>query len=46
MEGVILDLTARKPALPTPDLFQIMQLIPRAKDFEVLPNLNRRRPNA
>ena len=43
LEGVILDLTTRKPTLPTPELFQLFQLIPRAKDFEVLSEMNRRR---
>jgi acyl-CoA thioester hydrolase len=42
VEGVILDLTARKPALPSPALLQIFQLIPRAKDFEILPEMGRR----
>ena len=42
LEGVILDLTARQPTLPTPELFQMFRLIPRAKDFEVLSELNRR----
>ncbi len=43
MEGVILDLTERKPTIPTPELLQIFELIPRAQDFEELPELNRRR---
>ena len=43
LEGVILDLTTRKPTVPTPALFQIFELIPRAKDFTVLPEMNRRR---
>jgi acyl-CoA thioester hydrolase len=41
--GVILDLTTRKPTLPTPELLQVFQLIPRAKDFEVLSEMLRRR---
>lgn len=43
LEGVILDLTRRRPAVPTPELLQIFELIPRGKDFEVLPEMNRRR---
>jgi acyl-CoA thioester hydrolase len=43
LEGVILDLTTRKPILPTPELLQIFELIPRARDFTVLPEMNRRR---
>ena len=42
LEGVILDLRSRKPTVPIPELLQIFELIPRAKDFEVLPELNRR----
>jgi acyl-CoA thioester hydrolase len=36
LEGAILDLTSRKPALPTPELIQTFNLIPRTRDFEVL----------
>jgi hypothetical protein len=36
LEGAILDLATRKPALPTTELLQTFNLIPRAKDFEVL----------
>ena len=43
VEGMILDLTSRKPTVPTPELFRIFELIPRAKDFEVLSEMNRRR---
>jgi hypothetical protein len=43
VEGVILDLTTRKPTLPTPELLQVFQLIPRGKDFEVLSEMLRRR---
>ena len=43
IEGVILNLTTRKMALPSPELLQVFNLIPRAKDFEVLPETNRRR---
>ena len=42
IEGVILDLTARKPVLPSPELWQVFDLIPRTKDFEVLSEINRR----
>jgi acyl-CoA thioester hydrolase len=42
IEGVILDLTTRKPALPSPELLQMFHLIPRAKDFEILPEIGRR----
>jgi acyl-CoA thioester hydrolase len=43
LEGVILDLTRRTPTVPAPELLQIFELISRAKDFEALPELNRRR---
>ena len=36
IEGAILNLTNRKPALPPPELLQTFNLIPRAKDFDVL----------
>jgi acyl-CoA thioester hydrolase len=42
VEGVILDLTTRKPVRPSPELLQLFHLIPRAKDFEVLSETNRR----
>ena len=42
LEGVILDLNARQPALPSLELLQIFQRIPRAKNFEVLPESMRR----
>ncbi len=38
LEGVILDLTSRKPALPPDDLAQIFALIPRAENFCTLPD--------
>jgi acyl-CoA thioester hydrolase len=41
IEGTILNLTSRRPALPTPDLLQTFNLIPRASDFEILPELRR-----
>ena len=43
LEGVVLDLKRRTPTVPAPDLLQLFELIPRAKDFEALPELNRRR---
>ena len=43
VEGVILNLATRKPTVPTLELLQIFELIPRAKDFEVLSEMNRRR---
>jgi acyl-CoA thioester hydrolase len=42
VEGVILHLTTRKPILPPPELLEMFQLIPRARDFEVLSETNRR----
>ena len=42
VEGTILDLTTRKPAFPSPELMQTFNLIPRAKDFEVLSETPRR----
>jgi len=41
LEGTLLDLTTRKPVPPTPELMQTFNLIPRAPDFEVLPELRR-----
>lgn len=36
LEGAILDLSTRKPALPTPELLQTFNLIPRGAEFETL----------
>lgn len=36
IEGAILDLTARKPVAPMPELLQTFNLVPRSKDFETL----------
>lgn len=36
LEGAMLDLSTRKPALATPDLLQAFNLIPRTTDFELL----------
>jgi acyl-CoA thioester hydrolase len=41
IEGTILNLTTRRPALPTPELLQTFNLIPRALDFEILSELRR-----
>jgi acyl-CoA thioester hydrolase len=36
LEGTILDLSTRRPAVPTPELLQIFNLIPHTTDFEIL----------
>ena len=41
IEGTILNLTTRRPSLPTPELLQTFNLIPRASNFEILPELRR-----
>ena len=41
VEGVILDLTSRKPAPATPELLQVFNLCPRTQDFEVIPEIRR-----
>jgi acyl-CoA thioesterase FadM len=41
LEGMILDLTTRKPVPPSPGLFQTFQLIPRNADFQALPEMRR-----
>ena len=41
LEGAILDLSTRKPALPTPELLQTFNLIPRTGNFEVLSEMGR-----
>jgi acyl-CoA thioester hydrolase len=41
LEGTLLNLSTRKPVLPTPELLQTFNLIPRTIDFEVLPELRR-----
>jgi acyl-CoA thioester hydrolase len=43
MEGTILDLTARKPVTPSEELMRVFQLIPRSDDFEILPEVRRRK---
>lgn len=35
-EGALLNLSTRKSVLPTPELLQTFNLIPRATDFEIL----------
>jgi acyl-CoA thioester hydrolase len=39
LEGAILDLSARKPVIPPPELLQIFNLVPRTPTFEVLPEM-------
>ena len=41
VEGVLLDLTTRKPVPPIPELLQTFNLIPRTADFEILPEMRR-----
>ena len=41
LEGLILDLAARKAVLPMPELLEIFHLIPQSTDFEVLPEMRR-----
>jgi acyl-CoA thioester hydrolase len=41
IEGAILNLTTRKPALPIPELSETFNLIPRSADFEILPEVRR-----
>ena len=41
LEGVIFDLNTRRPVAPTPDLFAVLDQIPRASTFEIL---SERRP--
>jgi len=41
VEGVLLDLTTRKPVPPIPELLQAFHLVPRTADFEVLPEMRR-----
>lgn len=36
VEGAIINLATRRPALPTPELLETFHLIPRAKGFEAL----------
>jgi len=41
LEGAILNLTTRRPALPTSELSETFDLIPRSADFEILPEVRR-----
>jgi acyl-CoA thioester hydrolase len=41
VEGVVLNLSTRQPALPTPELLHTFNLIPRARDFEMLSEIRR-----
>jgi acyl-CoA thioester hydrolase len=41
IEGAILNLSTRKPVLPSAELFQIFSLIPHTEDFEILPEMRR-----
>jgi len=41
IEGVILDLKARKPVTPTPHLLQTFNLLPHSPYFETLPETHR-----
>ena len=43
IEGAILDLSTRKPVMPTPELLGTFNLIPRATDFEALSEFQRRK---
>jgi acyl-CoA thioester hydrolase len=36
LEGAILNLSSRKPVLPTPDLLQVFNLVPHSANFEIL----------
>jgi acyl-CoA thioester hydrolase len=39
IEGAILNLSTRKPAMPTPELLQTFNLIPHTANFELLPEM-------
>ena len=39
LEGTILDLSTRKPVAPIPELLDTFNLIPRASDFAILPEM-------
>jgi len=41
LEGLILDLAARKAILPTPELLETFHFIPRSADFGTLPDMRR-----
>lgn len=44
VEGVIFDLSTRKPVSPNEELMHVFQLIPRSEDFETLSEMRIRRP--
>lgn len=37
LEGTLLDMTTRKPVRPSAELLGVFELLPRAKEFEVMP---------
>jgi len=39
LEGTILNLTTRQPVPPTSEIMSVFQLVPRSKDFEILPEM-------
>jgi acyl-CoA thioester hydrolase len=39
LEGVLLNLSTRKPVPPIPELLEIFNLVPRTPDFSILPEL-------
>lgn len=41
VEGIVLDLAARKPVPPTAELLEVFNLCPRGPDFELLPEMRR-----
>ena len=41
IEGVVLDLSTRKPVLPSPELMDVFNLIPRTSNFEALSEIPR-----
>lgn len=43
LEGLILELSTRRAVFPTPELLETFHLIPRAADFETLPEMRRMR---
>jgi len=36
LEGTILNLTTRQPAIPTPEIMAVFQQVPRSSNFELL----------
>ncbi|HVM71840.1 MAG TPA: acyl-CoA thioesterase [Anaerolineales bacterium] len=41
LEGTILDLSTRRPVIPTAELLQIFNLVPHTADFAILPEMRR-----